>query len=784
MDNIFFNLKGLWNKNVLLRLLLCLTILYPYLLPIAVYATDVDAKLNSANGSTSFRVLDSADVEVASIDSNGNIVVLGSATIRGNGAGITVGNGGGITVSSLTLNGVSTEGSLPNGSLIYNTDGRLRYRTGSAWVTVSTAIVSGGTSVDVTGSTQTKIGGLYLAGNLGIGTANADQSLVAYGVIESSGSSAGIKIHSSGASPYLQIAGDDADPYIRFIDDSNGGAISFARMGVNYNSSNPYFYFNYADNDTAQHLAIRSTGNIGIGTNSPASLLDINGGSLTVRTPYGLAVGTMMVVQTGSGNLGIGTNSPLRPMHFYGSEVEFWLNDTSNGDSALTRTMSGIFLTNGNATTTNKYTPALKFGSTDSSLTTENPKFLAGIIGRVSQTYAANGDGGMAIDILTTDDTPGTTSLPNTVATFSNDGFFGVGNPKPTQKIHMSSGTLKIDGDTEVAIITKGSVGVGTTSPSGGFSVGASTLVVTEAKVGVGTTDPSSKLDVNGGSITIRGSNSGLYSTGNFKIENNSPLITFHESDASADNGIWLWKVIAEEMWLQAINDSASGGGNLLAIGRSGNNLTTLRFGSTTNPVLFMNCSTNKIGIGNPGPAEKLHLSSGTIFIDGNNSDSIIAKGNVSIGTTAAPAVALDVVGRIRMGTWTADGDTAVYKDDPTGNLGTQASDVRLKKNIEPLANALELISRLHAYKYNMKDESDSAKKRLGIMAQELLGTMPELTYNIKNNESGETYYGVHYEKLTVLLIEAMQEMEASKNSQLQELRNEIEMLKEKMNGK
>ena len=48
--------------------------------------------------------------------------------------------------------------------------------------------------------------------------------------------------------------------------------------------------------------------------------------------------------------------------------------------------------------TSSKYTPALKFGSTDSAFTTDNPKWLAGIIGRATETYSDDNDGGMALD--------------------------------------------------------------------------------------------------------------------------------------------------------------------------------------------------------------------------------------------------------------------------------------------------------------------------------------------------------------------------------------------------
>ena len=104
------------------------------------------------------------------------------------------------------------------------------------------------------------------------------------------------------------------------------------------------------------------------------------------------------------------------------------------------------------------------------------------------------------------------------------------------------------------------------------------------------------------------------------------------------------------------------------------------------------------------------------------------------------------------MATWTADGDTVAYRDTTTNSLALVTSDRRLKKNIVPLENAMEVITQLNAYKYNELDEPDGSKLKLGIMSQEALPIIPELTFAFTNEGSLETYYGVHYDKLPVLL--------------------------------
>ena len=60
-----------------------------------------------------------------------------------------------------------------------------------------------------------------------------------------------------------------------------------------------------------------------------------------------------------------------------------------------------------------------------------------------------------------------------------------------------------------------------------------------------------------------------------------------------------------------------------------------------------------KVGIGTAAPASKLHISSGTLTIDGDTPNSIIVSGNVGIGTTN-PAANLDVAGGIKVSSVTS----------------------------------------------------------------------------------------------------------------------------------
>jgi hypothetical protein len=126
-------------------------------------------------------------------------------------------------------------------------------------------------------------------------------------------------------------------------------------------------------------------------------------------------------------------------------------------------------------------------------------------------------------------------------------------------------------------------------------------------------------------------------------------------------------------------------------------------------------------------------------------------SGNVGIGTTA-PAYTLDVTGSIR-----ATQDIIAF------------SDVRVKKDIKKIDNALEKISQISGYTFNRRD-SDS-KRQAGVLAQEVQKVLPEVVYE---DESGMC--SVAYGNLVALLIEAIKEEKAKREV----LEKRIKILEEK----
>ncbi|AZZ36027.1 hypothetical protein CIK05_04215 [Bdellovibrio sp. qaytius] len=132
--------------------------------------------------------------------------------------------------------------------------------------------------------------------------------------------------------------------------------------------------------------------------------------------------------------------------------------------------------------------------------------------------------------------------------------------------------------------------------------------------------------------------------------------------------------------------------------------------------------------------------------------------GFVGIGVSA-PTVALDVNGDIQY----------------TGTI-TDASDRRLKDNIEPLGSGLARIRKMQTYSYVMKDDP---KKRteFGVIAQDMLGIIPELVSVIKGD-----FYGVNYVGLVPWSIRAIQEVDSETQNlrrENQEIKRELASMKE-----
>lgn len=95
---------------------------------------------------------------------------------------------------------------------------------------------------------------------------------------------------------------------------------------------------------------------------------------------------------------------------------------------------------------------------------------------------------------------------------------------------------------------------------------------------------------------------------------------------------------------------------------------------------------------------------------------------------------------------------------DATGSVITadafnESSDKRLKENITPVTNALNLLKGINGYYYNLIDDDDK-KRHIGFIAQQIQTALPEV---VKSRDNG--FMTVAYGHVTALLVEAVKSL-------------------------
>ena len=160
--------------------------------------------------------------------------------------------------------------------------------------------------------------------------------------------------------------------------------------------------------------------------------------------------------------------------------------------------------------------------------------------------------------------------------------------------------------------------------------------------------------------------------------------------------------------------------------------------------------------------------SGGTPYIDFSSSSSVDYDSRIiSVG----PAQ-LNIPGKLSLGA-TQNSGYRLYSSSSiwingsvyyTGSLSFQ-SDERLKKNIEPISDALQKVNNIRGVKYDWRTEEYPEKdlpkgKQLGVVAQEVEKEFPEL---VTLDEKG--FRTVAMDKLTPVLLEAVKELKSENDS-------------------
>ena len=421
------------------------------------------------------------------------------------------------------------------------------------------------------------------------------------------------------------------------------------------------------------------------------------------------------------------------------------------------------------------------------------------------------GSSNLNIDTMTGDgsDTTLTLSINPTVENNTQVYIDGVYQNKDTYSVSGTTLTFSTAPPTgsavEVMTITPTALLVpadGSVTPakiaSGDFYFDTNTLYVdsTNNRVGIGTASPATALDTNG---IVRASSA--YSLSYAGVDGSTSAFGAGTISADANWGMLFKSTtgasVAEFAWVNAA------GSELMRIDPSGRvNISDGFFGHVITDNFTLN------GKAQPHYGLQLSPSGGTpiglsgyygiaLASAGAERARIDIYGNVAIGTTAPQArlhISRATDGSEASPHFRIDGAASTYTAshwlDATAyymgqnslarrvriysgaessgvNLNANAtswgtfSDERLKYDVEPVENAVESLSNLRTVKYRLKDvDSAEDKKKIGLMAQDLVGVLDEVIDPVKRTGDDTEYMSVRYTELVPVLVKAIQEQQ------------------------
>jgi hypothetical protein len=270
-----------------------------------------------------------------------------------------------------------------------------------------------------------------------------------------------------------------------------------------------------------------------------------------------------------------------------------------------------------------------------------------------------------------------------------------------------------------VTIDASGNVGIGTSSPSYAIDTLSSGAIVAQFK-----------RDASGGG------------SGGIRFGNNDKQFTLYGDNS---NGLTIYDGSTERMRID-------GSGNV-GIGTSSPDakMNIEQSGAGNFDSIILSRTTGNVGdvqsiVWQQNDLSNLKAASISGEVTGASAGALVF--NTATGGTLTERALLDSSGNLHV-----DGNVIAYS--------TTISDKRLKKDIQPIENALWKVNQINGCTFTyLKDDRKSA----GLIAQDLEKVLPSAVIEdqaVFHGEEGETYKTVQYDQVIGLLVEAIKELNA-----------------------
>jgi len=481
---------------------------------------------------------------------------------------------------------------------------------------------------------------------------------------------------------------------------------------------------------------------------------------------------------TDTGNVGIGTVSPETLMHIKGADTVTGVLKIEGGKNSVT--------------SVGEVNARLEFGSNDASVNS------TGQVGASIATHTAITNGAWNDLVFSTfkQNDPGLRE----VMRLDYLGRLGIGTQSPAYALDVSgdarfTGSLTTEGPDGGAFIgnwaASSSFAVfGTANMSGGeyslLTDGTNTFI------GAGNggavylrgpgNDSSPQLVNNGTNIYME--NAGSFGIGTSIIDSNakfsvvsgSSAYTAHFSRYDADDGLFLHSEAqaSHYNWLISTQDNVDKGFEITPSTGVGNR-------SFSTPAFVIKADTGNVGIGVASPSFSYGSLGLEIQSTGDTSLRLERDGSTAFEISARSSDVLiynpGTARNFRFGI----GGTEEFRMDTLGNFHadadviafstTTASDIKFKENVKSIPYGLKEVLQMNPVEFDWIEKRNGTHD-IGFIAQEMEKIVPEVIKETETLEVGGTHKTMDYAKLTSILVQAIQEQQ-----------EQINKLEEKLNG-